>query len=108
MENEKATEAFLRDEMKRQGGRSYKFVSPGQTGVPDRICILPGGRIFFAEVKSEGKKSTPKQRQQQAVLAALGCKVYADIDTKAKVREVISNEVQAARLSGLLHQQDHQ
>lgn len=106
MESEKDTEAYLRDEIKRLGGKAYKFVSPGQTGVPDRICVLPGGRVFFVEVKSEGKKSTDKQRQQQERLRALGCIVYADIDTKAKVREVISNEVQAARLSGVLYQQD--
>ncbi len=106
MESEKDTEAYLRDEIKKLGGKAYKFVSPGQTGVPDRLCILPGGKVFFVEAKSEGKKSTGKQRQQQERLRALGCTVYADIDTKAKVREVISNEVQAARLSGVLYQQD--
>lgn len=108
MENEKVTEAYLRDEIKKLGGRAYKFVSPGQTGVPDRLCILPGGKVFFVETKSEGKKSTDKQRQQQAQLRGLGCTVYTDIDTKAKVREVIGNEIQAARLSGLLHKQDSQ
>jgi hypothetical protein len=108
MENEKDTEAYLRDEVRKLGGKAYKFVSPGQAGVPDRICILPGGRVFFVETKSEGKKSTDKQRQQQAALEALGCTVYADIDTKAKVREVIANEIQAAQLPVILHQQDSQ
>lgn len=92
MESEKDTEAYLKNEIKKLGGKAYKFVSPGQTGVPDRICILPGGRVFFVETKSEGKKSTDKQRQQQERLRALGCTVYADIDTKAKVREVIRFE----------------
>lgn len=95
MENEKATEAYLRDEVRKAGGTAYKFVSPGQTGVPDRLAILPGGRVFFVELKSEGRKSTPKQRQQQKRLRDLGCTVYADIDTKAKVREVLANEIQS-------------
>ena len=89
MESEKNTEAYLRDEIRRRGGMAYKFVSPGQTGVPDRIVILPGGQIFFVELKSEGKKSSAKQKCQQERLRALGCTVYADIDTKAKVREML-------------------
>lgn len=93
MESEKNTEAYLRDEIKKLGGVAYKFISPGQTGVPDRICCLPGGRLFFAELKSQGKKSTPKQRQQQLRLRALGFTVYADIDTKEKVREVLDSEI---------------
>ena len=92
MENEKSTEAFLRDEIKALGGRSYKWVSPGCSGVPDRIVILPNGRIFFVELKSEGRKSSAQQKKRQAELRALGCNVYADIDTKAKVREVIELE----------------
>lgn len=93
MESEKVTEAYLRDEVRKLGGIAYKFVSPGQVGVPDRIVILPGGRIFFVEVKSEGKKSSDSQKRQHGTLRALGCTVYADIDTKAKVREVLKNEI---------------
>lgn len=92
MENEKATEAYLRDEVKARGGRSYKWVSPGSSGVPDRIIIKPGGGVFFVELKSEGQKSTPQQQRRQEELRALGCTVYADIDTKAKVREVLRRE----------------
>lgn len=89
MQNEKVTEAYLRSEIKKLGGTSYKFVSPGNAGVPDRMICLPGGRILFAELKSEGKKSTPKQRQQQDKLRALGFTVYSDIDTKAKVDDLV-------------------
>ena len=92
MENEKDTEAFLRDEVKALGGRSYKWVSPGCAGVPDRIVILPNGRVFFVELKSERKTSSAQQRKRQAELRALGCAVYADVDTKEKVREVIELE----------------
>lgn len=89
MENEKSTEAYLRDEVKRLGGRSYKWVSPGRVGVPDRIVIAPGGRVVFAELKSEGRTSSEQQKRFQAELEALGCTVYRDIDTKEKVREML-------------------
>ena len=92
MESEKDTEAYLRDEVKALGGRSYKWVSPGCSGVPDRIVILPGGRVVFVELKSEGKTSTAQQKKRQTELRALGCTVYTDIDTKAKVREVLRRE----------------
>lgn len=106
MENEKSTEAYLRDEVKRLGGRSYKWVSPGRAGVPDRIVIMPPGRVVFVELKSEGKTSTDQQKKRQAELRALGCTVYADIDTKEKVKEVLDRELRAARVPEVLHQQD--
>ena len=94
MESEKNTEVYLRGEVKALGGRSYKWVSPGCSGVPDRIVILPGGRVVFVELKSEGKTSTALQKKRQAELRALGCTVYADIDTKEKVRRML-HELQA-------------
>ncbi len=95
MESEKATEKYLRDEIKKMGGKAYKFVSPGNVGVPDRLVCLPGGRAVFVELKSEGKHSTATQIRQQEKLRELGFKVYADIDTKVKAREVL-NEISTA------------
>lgn len=92
MQSEKDTEAFLLREVRRLRGRSYKWVSPGCAGVPDRIVIKPGGGVFFVETKSEGRTSTPQQKKRQAELRSLGCTVYADIDTKEKVREIIELE----------------
>lgn len=89
MESEKTTEKYLRDEIRKIGGTAYKFVSPGNTGVPDRLICLPGKKVVFVELKSEGKHSTPKQKQQQNKLRTLGFTVYADIDTKAKVDKLI-------------------
>jgi len=106
MESEKDTEPYLCERVKQLGGRAYKFISPGCAGVPDRIVILPGGRIFFIETKSEGRTSTALQRKIQRELRKLGCTVYSDIDTKQKVREVLQHEISAAPVSELLHQQD--
>ena len=89
MQSEKETERFLCRMVKALGGRSYKWVSPGCSGVPDRVVILPGGRVVFVELKSEGKTSTDQQKKRQAELEALGCTVYRDIDTKEKVREML-------------------
>lgn len=96
MQSEKCTETYLRDEVRRRGGRTYKWVSPGCSGVPDRIVVMPGGRVVFVELKSEGKTSTGQQKKRQAELRALGCTVYADIDTKEKVREILDHEIQSA------------
>ena len=52
---ENVIERALRDAIKKQGGWCLKFVSPGMAGVPDRICLLPGGVIAFVELKAPGR-----------------------------------------------------
>ena len=37
------------------GGKAYKFTSPGNSGVPDRLVVLPEGRIGFVELKQGGE-----------------------------------------------------
>ena len=51
--DEKRIERNLVERIKKIGGMCLKFVSPGTSGVPDRLIILPGGRIVFAELKTE-------------------------------------------------------
>lgn len=87
--NEKVIEAYLRDKVKAKGGKAYKFVSPGNDGVPDRLVCLPGGRIAFVELKAPGKTSTPLQQRRQRELRELGFTVYADIDSTAAVDEIL-------------------
>jgi len=69
---EKDIEIFLRDEIKAIGGKAYKFVSPGNSGVPDRLVCLPGGRVAFVELKAPGKKPTVLQERQHNLLRNLG------------------------------------
>jgi len=85
---EKVIEEYLRDEVKAIGGRAYKFVSPGNIGVPDRLIALPGGIVAFVELKAPGKKSTPIQEMQQKRLLQLGFYVKI-VDSKAKVDKLI-------------------
>lgn len=48
---ERDIERALVGMVKRHGGLCLKWVCPGWSGVPDRIILLPGGRILFAETK---------------------------------------------------------
>ena len=51
---ERDVEKVLVDEVRRLGGRAYKWTSPGNAGVPDRIVIMPGHRPIFVELKADG------------------------------------------------------
>jgi hypothetical protein len=86
---ERDIEAYLRDEAKKAGMKAYKFVSPGNDGVPDRLLALPIGQAVFVELKAPGKKSTELQRKKQQELANFRFTVFTDIDTKEKVDGVI-------------------
>ena len=69
---EKEIEKILVDEVKRLGGRAYKWTSPGNDGVPDRIVILPGKAPKFIELKTETGKLSNLQRVQITRLKDLG------------------------------------
>lgn len=57
---------------KEAGGIAYKFISPGNAGVPDRIVIIPGARPVFVEIKVQSGKLTALQRRQIERLEKLG------------------------------------
>ena len=69
---EKDIEKILVNGVKDVGGRAYKWVSPGNNGVPDRIVILPEGRIVFVELKTESGTLSSLQRAQIKRLRELG------------------------------------
>lgn len=56
----------------------YKFTSPSQRSVPDRLFIMPGGRgCFFIEFKRLGLKPTPAQELEIAKIRKQG--VYVGV-----------------------------
>ena len=57
-----------------QGGMCRKFVSPGWAGAPDRIVLLPGGRMYFIEMKRPGEEPEPLQQHRIEELRVLGFK----------------------------------
>lgn len=73
---EKEVESYLREQVKKQGGRALKFVSPGNAGVPDRLVILPGGKVLFVELKGDGGRLSPLQNYWLNVLNALGVAAF--------------------------------
>jgi hypothetical protein len=81
---EKNIESYLREKVKEQGGIAYKWVSPGNSGVPDRIVVLPGNKVVFVELKAPGKKPTALQVNQHKKLTLRGCDVRV-IDSKLQV-----------------------
>lgn len=90
---EREIERKLVDAVKAKGGICWKFVSPGTAGVPDRIILMPNGRIAFVELKALGKEMRPLQVHRKRQLEALGFRVYC-IDMKEQIAEVL-HEIQA-------------
>lgn len=79
---EKAIEQKFREAVKAVGGVAVKFTSPGWDGMPDRLALLPGGRMAFVEVKAPGKKPRPLQAARHRMLRRLGFRVYVLDDEK--------------------------
>lgn len=74
-ENEKTLESDLVQRVRKSGGIALKFVSPGNDGVPDRIVLFPGGKLWFVELKRETGELSKIQRLQIRRLETLGFRV---------------------------------
>lgn len=74
--NERRIEEILIREVTKIGGRTYKWVSPGNSGVPDRIVFFPDGRVFFVELKTESGRLSAQQKIQINRLKNLKQKAY--------------------------------
>lgn len=72
IESEKTLEARLVREIEARGGMALKYTSQFHRGIPDRICLLPGGLSVFVELKSTGKKPTKLQEYAMKKLAEMG------------------------------------
>lgn len=106
---ERDIEVLLREGVKQLGGKAYKWVSPGNAGVPDRIVILPGGIIHFVEIKQENGCMSNLQFVQQEKLRALGAVAVTLYGASAvryylkRVEGMIRNEVKTVRLPAVLY-----
>lgn len=94
---ERDIEAYLRDSVKATGGKAYKWTSPGNAGVPDRIVIYPGNRIYFVELKASGQKPRPLQIKQMDDLRKLGC-LTCWLDSKEGVDSFIERVMEDSAL----------
>lgn len=81
---ERDIETYLVKKVKQLEGKAFKFSSPSNRAVPDRICCFPQGRIIFVECKAPGEVPTPLQSKVIRLLRFLGHEVLV-LDTKEKV-----------------------
>jgi hypothetical protein len=73
---EKDIERKLIAEVKKAGGLALKLVSPGFDGMPDRLILLPIGKLAFVECKAPGKTFRPLQEKRKRQLESLGFLVF--------------------------------
>ena len=81
---ERNIEEYLVRKVASIGGKAYKFSSPSNRSVPDRLCCLPNGKVRFVECKATGKEPSPLQAKVITFLRTLGNEVFV-VDSKEKV-----------------------
>ncbi len=82
---ERQIESTLKREVENRGGLAVKLISPGMAGVPDRMVLLPNGRLFFVELKAPGRQLRALQRYRKQQLEGLGFDVRV-IDSMEGIR----------------------
>ena len=96
---ESSIEKYLVRKVKEHGGLCFKFVSPGNPGVPDRIVITPAGKVIFVELKTEIGRMARVQKWQRSELEKRGADVrvlYGMDGVKEFLREVFTDAVHPA------------
>lgn len=90
---EREIEKKFGEEMRLLGCLVCKFTSPGKAGVPDRLVILPGGKVWFAEMKRPGEKLRPLQVFWKRQIEGMGARFFV-VDSY----DAIANVANEARL----------
>lgn len=85
---EKSVEQKFTKTVKDKGGLALKFVSPNFNGVPDRLVLLPFGKMAFVELKAPKKKMRTLQIKRKRQLESLGFSVYC-VDDVGMIGDVI-------------------
>ena len=88
IESEKVLEPKLVKAVKAEGGWAIKLLATFVTGIPDRMCLFPGGRIVFVEMKTTGQKPRKIQRYVHRKLVRLGFIVLV-IDSTPGIENLI-------------------
>lgn len=78
---------FVAQVEKHLGWQARKWTT--RRGDPDRICLIPGGKVLFVELKRPGEKPRPEQLREHERLTAMGFEVFV-IDSKVGVDEFIN------------------
>lgn len=86
---ERKIEEKLRKAVRQKGGLCWKFVSPGNAGVPDRIILMQKGKFAFVELKAPGETMRSLQEKRKRQLQSLGIKVFC-LDSVEDIPKMIS------------------
>ena len=84
---EKDIEKSLVKRIEGVGGKAFKFTSPNRRSVPDRLVLLPGGKVMFVECKRPGGKPTQLQAAEHKRLRDLGFEVLV-VDSMDAVKQM--------------------
>lgn len=71
---ERDIERYFVKRIEALGGRAYKFVSPSHAGVFDRVVVLPGGDVWFVEIKQASGRMSKLQEKFRDDMTALGAR----------------------------------
>ncbi len=88
---ESTIESNFVKQVKAMGGMAIKLISPNFAGLPDRLVLLPHGRMFFVELKATGQKPRPLQIAVHRKLRKLGFDVYV-IDSIEEVNKLLQSK----------------
>ncbi len=86
---ESNVEDYFRKEVTKIGGLCYKFKSPQNSGVPDRIVIY-NGLVVFVELKKPGEKPRKLQQSIAKEMRAHGALVFT-VDSHKAVNKFIAD-----------------
>lgn len=92
VDSEKKIERYLVERITAKGGLCIKLLSNYAIGLPDRLCVFPGGKIVFVELKTTGQKPRKIQVFMHEKLRAIGAQVYV-IDSLFGVDNFIETKV---------------
>ncbi len=96
---ESQIESYLVQKVREHGGLCYKFVSPGNPGVPDRIVITPAGKTIYVELKTDIGRLANIQKWQRSEIEKRRADVrvlYGMAAVKEFLREVFTDAVHPA------------
>ena len=89
MQLEKDVEGYLGRQVRKMGGACVKFIPDIENGFPDRLVMLPGGKVVWVELKNgTSEKARKLQQMQHHRLRVLGQRVEV-VQTKEQVDELL-------------------
>lgn len=83
---EKQIERRLVQKVQKMNGWCIKLAPTFETGLPDRMCLLPGGVVIFVELKASNGILSPKQQVWRNRLQKSGHEIWVIFGEKGYLR----------------------